>query len=191
MARVSNRLLVIEDNAVPRRARRGGRAPARPDARPLLLEDEWKELVTERGFEVEQVEPSSGARASSAGSSASRRRPTRRRVRELLADRIEDGMLAALDRAQARGARSSGRSRRQRHAPRRPGPDRIEGRFTACATALRHERRRRRHARQGGGQDVEGIPVFNTVRRGRRRGGANTTLIFVPARFATTRSTRP
>jgi succinyl-CoA synthetase alpha subunit len=35
-----------------------------------------------------------------------------------------------------------------------------------------------------GGQDVEGIPVFNTVADSVTEAGANTTLIFVPARFA-------
>jgi succinyl-CoA synthetase alpha subunit len=35
-----------------------------------------------------------------------------------------------------------------------------------------------------GGQDVEGIPVFNTVADSVAEAGANTTLIFVPARFA-------
>ena len=35
-----------------------------------------------------------------------------------------------------------------------------------------------------GGLDVEGIPVFNTVAEAASKAGANTTLIFVPARFA-------
>ena len=34
------------------------------------------------------------------------------------------------------------------------------------------------------GQDVEGIPVFNTVASAVAETGANTSLIFVPARFA-------
>ena len=35
------------------------------------------------------------------------------------------------------------------------------------------------------GQDVEGIPIFNTVADAVDQMSANTTLIFVPARFAT------
>src|SRR5436190_2880077 len=35
-----------------------------------------------------------------------------------------------------------------------------------------------------GGQDVEGVPVFNTVAEAVTEASANTTLIFVPARFA-------
>jgi succinyl-CoA synthetase alpha subunit len=35
-----------------------------------------------------------------------------------------------------------------------------------------------------GGQDVDGIPVFNTVADAVEAAGANTSLIFVPARFA-------
>jgi succinyl-CoA synthetase alpha subunit len=35
-----------------------------------------------------------------------------------------------------------------------------------------------------GGQDVEGIPVFDTVAQAVDEAGANTSLIFVPARFA-------
>jgi succinyl-CoA synthetase alpha subunit len=35
-----------------------------------------------------------------------------------------------------------------------------------------------------GGQDVEGIPVYNTVAETVEREGANTAMVFVPARFA-------
>jgi succinyl-CoA synthetase alpha subunit len=35
-----------------------------------------------------------------------------------------------------------------------------------------------------GGQDVEGIPVFDTIREAVTQRGANTSMIFVPARFA-------
>ena len=35
-----------------------------------------------------------------------------------------------------------------------------------------------------GGQDVEGIPVYNTVAESVEREGANTAMIFVPAAFA-------
>ena len=35
-----------------------------------------------------------------------------------------------------------------------------------------------------GGQDVEGVPVFNTVHEAAAAAGANTSLIFVPPRFA-------
>ena len=35
-----------------------------------------------------------------------------------------------------------------------------------------------------GGQDVEGIPVFNTVADAVVKEGANTAMIFVPPRFA-------
>ena len=34
-----------------------------------------------------------------------------------------------------------------------------------------------------GGQDVEGVPVFNTVAESVQQAGANTTLIFVPAMY--------
>ena len=35
-----------------------------------------------------------------------------------------------------------------------------------------------------GGQDVEGIPVFNTFHKAVEETGANTAMVFVPPRFA-------
>ena len=35
-----------------------------------------------------------------------------------------------------------------------------------------------------GGQDVEGTPVFNTIAESVEEAGANTSMIFVPAKFA-------
>ena len=70
-------------------------------------------------------------------------------------------------------------------APRRPGPDRQRGPLPRAAQPrLRHERRRRASRPGKGGQDVEGIPVFDTVAEAVAETGANTTLVFVPARFA-------
>src|SRR3954466_5192875 len=35
-----------------------------------------------------------------------------------------------------------------------------------------------------GGQDVDGVPVFDTIREAVDERGANTSMVFVPARFA-------
>src|SRR3954464_8978482 len=35
-----------------------------------------------------------------------------------------------------------------------------------------------------GGQDVEGVAIFDTIKEAVDEGGANTSMIFVPARFA-------
>jgi succinyl-CoA synthetase alpha subunit len=35
-----------------------------------------------------------------------------------------------------------------------------------------------------GGQDVEGIPVYDTIKESVEEAGANTSMVFVPARFA-------
>ena len=35
-----------------------------------------------------------------------------------------------------------------------------------------------------GGQDVEGVPIFDTVKEAVDEAGANTSMVFVPARFA-------
>ena len=35
-----------------------------------------------------------------------------------------------------------------------------------------------------GGQDVDGVPIFDTIAEARKEAGANTSMVFVPARFA-------
>ena len=35
-----------------------------------------------------------------------------------------------------------------------------------------------------GGQDVDGVPVFDSIKESVEEAGANTSMIFVPARFA-------
>jgi SAM-dependent methyltransferase len=95
MARVSNRLLVVEDNVF-----RGGHVEQAEKLRDpthvrCYSEDEWRELVTAVGFEVEQVEPFD--RRQSVGTWLERVETppeAAARVRELLADDIDDeGMV--------------------------------------------------------------------------------------------------
>ena len=94
MARVSNRLLVIEDNVFRGEHVEEAERLRDPTHVRCYSEDEWRELVTDAGFEVEQVER------------FTRRQPVEpwlarvdtppddaRRIRELLAGKIEDGML--------------------------------------------------------------------------------------------------
>ena len=59
-----------------------------------------------------------------------------------------------------------------------------EGRFHGRATSLRNAASSPASRPGKGGQDVEGIPVFDTVAEAVAETGANTSMIFVPARFA-------
>jgi len=95
MARVSNRLLVIEDNVFRGEHVEEAERLRDPTHVRCYSEDEWKELVTEAGFEVEQVEPFERRqsverwleRVETPSDAAAR-------VRELLADDIDDeGMV--------------------------------------------------------------------------------------------------
>jgi SAM-dependent methyltransferase len=94
MARVSERLLVIEDNLFRGEHVEEAERLRDPTHVRCYSEDEWKEMVTAVGFEVEQVEffP---RRQSVDGWLARVETPPRiaERIRELLADEIEDGML--------------------------------------------------------------------------------------------------
>jgi SAM-dependent methyltransferase len=95
MARVSNRLLVIEDNVF--RGERVEEAERLRDPTHVRCysDDEWKELVTEAGFEVEQVEPFERRQSVELWLDRVETPPdAAARVRELLADDIDDeGMV--------------------------------------------------------------------------------------------------
>jgi len=94
MGRVSNRLLVIEDNLFVSEDAEQAERLRDPTHVRCYSEDEWKELVTDAGFEVEQVQVFERrrdvedwlARVETPEEDADR-------VRELLSDRIEDGEL--------------------------------------------------------------------------------------------------
>jgi hypothetical protein len=94
MGRVSERLLVIEDNVFRGEHVEEAERLRDPTHVRCYSEDEWKEMVTAVGFEVEQVEffP---RRQSVDGWLARVEAPPRiaERIRELLAGEIEDGML--------------------------------------------------------------------------------------------------
>ena len=80
---------------------------------------------------------------------------------------------------------ADGDHRRPRHAPRRPGAHRSRGlvpRGSQQAPTGRMSSRASRRARAG--EDVDGVPVFDTVAEAVAERGANTALVFVPARFA-------
>jgi SAM-dependent methyltransferase len=94
MSRVSERLLVIEDNVFRGEHVEEAERLRDPTHVRSYSEDEWKEMVAEAGFEVEQVE-FFARRQSVEGWLARVDTPPRiaRRIRELLAGEIQDGML--------------------------------------------------------------------------------------------------
>ncbi|HWJ44147.1 MAG TPA: class I SAM-dependent methyltransferase [Gaiellaceae bacterium] len=95
MARVSNRLFVVEDNLFRGEHAEEAERLRDPTHVRCYSEEEWKDVVTGAGFEVEQVEHFD-RRQSLEGwlERVDTPRDAAARIRELLADRIEDGMLA-------------------------------------------------------------------------------------------------
>jgi SAM-dependent methyltransferase len=95
MARVSNRLLVVEDNLYIGEDAEEAERLRDPTHVRRYSEDEWKELVTDAGYEVEQVQlfdrrqsfDNWVRRVETPDEDAAR-------VRELLADSIEDGEVS-------------------------------------------------------------------------------------------------
>ena len=94
MGRVSERLLVIEDNVFRGEHVEEAERLRDPTHVRCYSEEEWKEMVTDAGFEVEQVEYFP-RRQSVDGWLARVETPPRiaERIRELLAGEIEDGMV--------------------------------------------------------------------------------------------------
>jgi SAM-dependent methyltransferase len=94
MARVSERLFVIEDNVFRGENVEEAERLRDPTHIRCYSEDEWKAMVTDAGFEVEQVEYFP-RRQSLDGWLARVDTPPQiaERIRELLADEIVEGML--------------------------------------------------------------------------------------------------
>jgi SAM-dependent methyltransferase len=95
MTRVSNRLLVVEDNLFRGENVEEAERLRDPTHVRCYSADEWKELVTAVGFEVEQVEHFDRRQSLEAWlERVDTPADAAARIRELLADRIDDGMLA-------------------------------------------------------------------------------------------------
>jgi SAM-dependent methyltransferase len=95
MARVSERLLVIEDNLYAGENVEEAERLRDPTHVRRYSEEEWRELVTDAGFEVEQVEYF--PRRQNADAWLARVDTPARiaaRIRELLADEIQNGILS-------------------------------------------------------------------------------------------------
>ena len=95
MARVSNRLLVVEDNLFRGEHVEEAERLRDPTHVRCYSEDEWKELVTDAGFEAEQVEHFDRRQSVDAWLERVDTPPdAAARIRELLAHEIDDeGML--------------------------------------------------------------------------------------------------
>jgi hypothetical protein len=95
MTRVSNSLLVIEDNIFRGENVEEAERLRDPTHVRCYSEDEWQEMVTAAGFEVEQVEHFDRRQSIDAWLERVDTPPdAAARIRELLAERTEDGMLA-------------------------------------------------------------------------------------------------
>lgn len=94
MTRVSNRLLVVEDNIFVGEPAEEAERLRDPTHVRRYSEDEWKEMVEEVGFEVEQVEHFPRRQSFDAWLERVETPPeAAARIRELLAEDIEDGQV--------------------------------------------------------------------------------------------------
>jgi predicted RNA methylase len=94
MARVSNRLLVIEDNLYRGEQAEEAERLRDPSHVRCYTEEEWREFVTDAGFEVEQLEHFPRRQSFKAWLERVDTPPdAAARIRELLADRIDGDLL--------------------------------------------------------------------------------------------------
>jgi ubiquinone/menaquinone biosynthesis C-methylase UbiE len=94
MARVSERLLVIEDNVFCGEHVEEAERLRDPSHVRYYSEDEWRTMVTDAGFEVEQMEHFARQQSFDAWLERVDTPPAAAaQIRELLAGEIEDGML--------------------------------------------------------------------------------------------------
>ena len=189
MARVSGDLVLVVDNLYRDDAIEEAERLRDPTHVRNYSEDEWREL-----FEASRPR-SRGRRAHRDGHRArgmarpSRLRGRRGRARQGTARRPHSRRSPRDDADRAQGAQARDRlmaivvDKDTRLVVQ--GLTGSEGRFHGLRNRkLRHQRGRRRDAGGRAALEVEGIPVFNTVAEAVSEAEANTTLIFVPARFA-------
>ena len=171
-------------------------------------------FVSESSEEADRVRDPSHVRNYSVRGVAQllRARGTHRRGRTVFMERPLDDRVVARAR-RLRGRRRSARARAARRARRRRNDGAADARAERRARVMAiivdndtrlvvqgltgsegrfHGLRNRAYGTNlvagvtpgKGGQDVDGVPVFDTVAEAVAEAGANTTLIFVPARFA-------
>ena len=154
MARVASRAVVIEDTLYTAEEVEEAEKLRDPTHVRNYSEEEWRELLESAGLRGRARRAASRRRTTS--TTGSRRTDCTgadaERVRELLAPwSSDDGTTwsdVEADRQGEEVAEPDGDHRRQRHAARRPGPDRLRGPLPRAAQPrLRHEARRRRDAR--------------------------------------------
>ena len=184
MARVSSDLVVVEDTLYVGEQVEEAEQLRDPTHVRSYTEDEWRAFLEAAGLEVEQVESFEkrhpleewlGAAGTPEDDAA--------RVRELLADQIEGDEYVdtklALQGAEGVALVAIIVDRETKLVVQ--GLTGSEGSF--------HGLRNKRYGTQvvagvtpgKGGQDVEGVPVFDTVADAVAETGANTTMVFVPA----------
>ena len=185
MARVSRDRVIVVDNLFLDDAAEEADRVRDPSHVKNWSEGEWRGFFASAGLQVDEVrrlekpielEPWL-ARAGTSEEDA-------QRVGELLGDRIQDGWIT-LDRLVIRGAEVMAIIVDNDTKLVVQGLTGREGSF--------HGVRNRDYGTNvvagvtpgKGGADVEGIPVFDTVAEAVNEAGANTAMVFVPARFAT------